>query len=232
MAESPAARHYLVAIDDSENAEWAFNYTTSTMDKHLDVLHLMTIRSEDSSAYGLGAAYAYDLIVKAREAEKARCKKLLRTYARKAHEVGITTHLKLTLGNGHIGEIVCGYITEHKVDFLVMGRRGMGTLSRLFLGSNSKYCIENADCNVVIIKHAFGPEVVHDASKAAVIAAEEEERQWRILEYQHRLEEEAKKQEEDSQKDLEEVRKMEEEERHRREKEDQPGRSVSGRAQD
>ena len=228
------SKKYLVALDPSEMSEWAFNYATYVMDKHVDELHLITIRKEDSyvGTYGIGAAYAYDVLVKAREEEKLRCKKLLRDYARRAHQVGITTPLKLTLGGGHIGDIVCGYIREHKVDFLVMGRRGMGTIQRLFLGSNSKYCVEEADCNIIIMKHPFGPEIAHDASKAEVIAAEEEERRWRIDEYKHKLEEEAKKLKEESQKDLDRVRKMEEEERIRREEEDQPGRSVSGRAQD
>jgi len=144
----------------------------------------------------------------------------------------ISTPLKLTLGSGHIGDIICGYVKENKIDFLVMGRRGLGTIERLFMGSNSKYCIEEADCNVIILKHPFGPEIVHDVSKAEVIAAEEEERRWRIEEYKHKLEEEARRQKEESQKDLELVKKLEEEERHRREEEDIPGRSVSGRSQD
>jgi nucleotide-binding universal stress UspA family protein len=229
-----ATRRFLVAVDASENAEWAFNFTTSIMDKHNDELHLITVRKEDTyaGAYGIGAAYAYDIMVKAREAEKAKCKKLLRTFAKKAHQVGIAKPLKLTMGAGHIGDIICGYVKEEKVDFLVMGRRGMGAIKRLFLGSNSKYCTEEADCNVIIVKHPFGPEEQHDASKQEIIDAEEEERRWRIEEYQRKMEEEKKAHEEESKKDLELVRKMEEEERLRREKEDQPTRSISGRAND
>tara|TARA_R110002050_G_scaffold217013_1_gene353071 strand:- start:884 stop:1573 length:690 start_codon:yes stop_codon:yes gene_type:complete len=228
------SRKFLVAIDASENAEWAFNYTTSIIDKHNDEIHLITVRPEDSyaGAYGMGAAYAYDIMVKAREAEKVKCKKLLRDYARRAHEVGVTHPLKLTLGAGHIGDIICGYVKEQKIDFLVMGRRGMGALKRLFIGSNSKYCTEEADCNVIIIKHPFGPEEVHEASKKEIIDAEEAERRWRIEEYQRKIEEEKKQEAEASKKDLEEVKKMEEEERLRREKEDQPTRSISGRASD
>jgi nucleotide-binding universal stress UspA family protein len=82
---------YLVAIDSSENSEWAFNYTTSIMNKHNDELHLITIRKEEPyvGAYGIGAAYAYDILVRAREEEKVRSKKLLRDFARKAHQVGV-----------------------------------------------------------------------------------------------------------------------------------------------
>mmetsp|Transcript_38071 Transcript_38071/g.52871 ORF Transcript_38071/g.52871 Transcript_38071/m.52871 type:complete len:140 (+) Transcript_38071:330-749(+) len=137
----------------------------------------------------------------------------------------------MTIGRGDVGEVVCSYITDHQIDFLVMGRRGgLGALKRLILGSSSKYCIENADCNVVIVKHPFGPEEVHEASKEAIIAAEEAEREWRIMEYEKKKEREAKEQEEESKKDLELVKKLEEEERERREKEEKHhGRSVSGR---
>ena len=137
--------------------------------------------------------------------------------------------MKLVLGGGEIGEIICEYISEHKIDFLVMGRRGMGMVERLILGSNSEHCIENADCNVIIVKHPFGPEEIHEGSKAEVLAAEEEERQWRICEYEKKIDNEAKKQEEESKKDLEIVKKMEEEERERRQREDHVRKSVSGR---
>ena len=207
------------------------------MDKHNDELHLVTIREgvEGSLALapGFGASGAmYDHVLKQREQEKKRCTRLLRSYARHAHELGFTTKLHLTIGAGDISETLCEYVNEHNIDFLVMGRRGMGAVKRFFLGSNSKRCVEDAGCNVIIIKHPFGPEIVHDATVDDVKAAEEEERQWRIREYERKISEEKKKVEEESKEDLERVRKMEEEERIRREQEDVPGRSVSGRSQD
>mmetsp|Transcript_17403 Transcript_17403/g.48917 ORF Transcript_17403/g.48917 Transcript_17403/m.48917 type:complete len:228 (+) Transcript_17403:114-797(+) len=226
------SRNFLVAIDDSENSEWAFNFAISIMKKE-DTLHLITVRNEDvNTSFGLTSAYAYDLMVKAREQERHRCRALLRRFARKAHNYGMDHPVKLTMGAGHIGDIICGYCKEEKVDFLIMGRRGMGTVKRLFLGSNSKYCIEEADTNVIVIKHPYGPPEVHESKLKEVIDAEEEERKWRIEEYQKKLEKEAKEREAESKKDLELVKKMEEEERLRRESDDVPTRSISGRAND
>ena len=105
-------------------------------------------------------------------------------------------------------------------------------IKRLFLGSNSKYCVEEADTNVIVIKHPFGPEEVHESKLKDVIDAEEEERKWRIDEYQRKLAEEAKDREEESKKDLKLVKKLEEEERARRAGEDVPTRSISGRSND
>ena len=65
----------------------------------------------------------------------------------------------MVMGNGPVGEVVCGYVEGKKIDFLVMGRRGMGKVERLFMGSNSKHCVEEADCNVVVMQHSFGEKV-------------------------------------------------------------------------
>jgi hypothetical protein len=37
-------------------------------------------------------------------------------------------------------------------DVIILGRRGMSNLDRLFVGSTSSYCAENAPCNVIIMK--------------------------------------------------------------------------------
>jgi hypothetical protein len=65
-----------------------------------------------------------------------------------------------------------------------MGRRGLGTIERLFMGSNSKYCIEEANCNVIILKHAYGPEMSHYSSQGA------EEKQFSVKEIESTKKEE------------------------------------------
>ncbi len=91
---------------------------------------------------------------------------------------------------------------DNAIDTLVIGRRGMNTFQRLVTGSVSKYCLENADCNVLVVKvdpysmayvafvaslvyllllfqGSYNIEEEHD-SLSAVISAEEQERQRRI----------------------------------------------------
>jgi len=64
---------------------------------------------------------------------------------------------------------------------LVIGRRGMGKIKRLLVGSTSRYCVEHANCNVMVIKGEWGPSQVH-SSLQEVINAEEEERKRRVEE--------------------------------------------------
>ena len=213
------ARKFLVALDVHENSVWAFNYTTATMDKHNDEIHLLTVRNEPSAgaAAPFGLHVVHEELAKLHEEEKRKSRRLLRSFAKSCHELGITTRLHLSMGRGEVGHVICSYVKEHKIDFLVMGRRGLGGVERFFLGSSSKYCIEEADCNIVVIKHPFGPEIVHDMTIEEAHRLEEEERELRIKEYEKKLEEEKKEREEESKKDLEKCHELEEEERHRRE---------------
>lgn len=37
------------------------------------------------------------------------------------------------------------------------------------MGSTSKYCVENANCNVLVIKGEWGPQEIHDDKKVSFI---------------------------------------------------------------
>eukprot|EP00009_Paramoeba_aestuarina_P000951 CAMPEP_0201514324 /NCGR_PEP_ID=MMETSP0161_2-20130828/6186_1 /ASSEMBLY_ACC=CAM_ASM_000251 /TAXON_ID=180227 /ORGANISM="Neoparamoeba aestuarina, Strain SoJaBio B1-5/56/2" /LENGTH=126 /DNA_ID=CAMNT_0047910851 /DNA_START=162 /DNA_END=539 /DNA_ORIENTATION=- len=120
-----------------------------------DELHLLTVPISHelpaSNAAGLGILYPQ--VVEEREEEKKKCSRLLHTYAAKAHEAGITGALHLTIGQGEVGDALCDYVKTHNIDFLVMGRRGgRGKVERFMLGSSSKKCVEEAECNVIIVK--------------------------------------------------------------------------------
>lgn len=83
-------------------------------------------------------------------------------------------------------------------------------LSNSFESHKVRYVVENAECNVIVIKQPFGASEEHD-NKVSVIQAEEEERI-------RREEEEGPPEVHDS--DLNEIKKAEETERKRRMSED------------
>lgn len=97
-----------------------------------------------------------------------------------------------------------------------MGRRGMGTIARLLLGSVSRYVLENAPCDVVVVKSTVGPEVAHDTTKEAVKRAEEVERARRIESLKQEEQDEQKRRHFQSELDRNVARLAEEEERRRR----------------
>ena len=133
------------------------------MDKQNDELHLLSVPTPPPSASSpfpiTQATVGHNEMVHLWKAEKNKTIELLRGYGGECHKRGVGK-VWLVVGNGPVGEVVCGYVEGKKVDFLCMGRRGMGKVERFFIGSNSKYCVEEADCNVVIMQHSFGEKVV------------------------------------------------------------------------
>jgi len=157
---------WLVAVDDSEWGGYAFTYATTFMNKtqdHLSIMHVCESQTWETST----------------EDEEQRGKKILVHYGHKADAQGI----KFTLmkgSKGGTGELLCKAIDDYTIDHLVLGRRGdTSQIERFFLGSTSKYCVEHASSNVMVVKNPFGPS---DHPKKAAINAEEHERIHRIEE--------------------------------------------------
>jgi len=206
--ENVTRQNWLVAVDDSNYASWAFNYATEYMDKHHDHLYIFNVHDEPNAIYG---GYATpELINSLHEVEERRSKKILVHYGHKAKVQGVKyTMMKGSAANA--GELICKAVKQYNVHQVVTGRRDMGDLKRFFLGSTSKYIVENADCNVIVVKNPVGPEEEH-SERQKVIQAEETERIRRIFE-----EEEIKHKEEQERKAvLEKVKEDEEKERKER----------------
>ena len=58
---------------------------------------------------------------------------------------------RLIKENGAPGEAVCKVIKERKVDHVVMGSRGLGTVSRALVGSVSDYCLHHSSVPVSVV---------------------------------------------------------------------------------
>lgn len=130
-------------------------------------------------------AHAYvsmDFVLDAQHKVDDHHKGILRKHARTAHDHGVTKVHLLMANSDSPGEMICHTAKEKAVDFIVVGRRGMGTLKRLLLGSVSRYVLEHAHCDVIVVKGEYGPDEVHEGSKQEAKRAEEIERNRRIAE--------------------------------------------------
>lgn len=58
---------------------------------------------------------------------------------------------RLIKENGNPGEAVCKVAKERNVDHVVMGSRGLGTVSRALVGSVSDYCLHHANVPVSVV---------------------------------------------------------------------------------
>ncbi|KAL6068920.1 Universal stress protein [Balamuthia mandrillaris] len=143
---------YMVAVDASDHARHAFEATKKMANKETDHIYVLFVAEEVTAVVsGAGGAYVdYSYVVKANERVEQEGKVLLAKYGRELTACGIPH--TLLLGKGYPKEVIVNEAEEKKVDVLVMGRRGMGRVARLFLGSVSQHCVENAPCSVLVIK--------------------------------------------------------------------------------
>jgi len=168
-------QNWLVAVDDSTCASWAFNYATTFMDKQIGHLFILNVHEEPQSIYGSYASP--ELLNRLSEVEDAIAEKILVHYGQKAQQIGI----KYTMIKGlssNVGEFICQTTKRCNIQHVVTGRRDMGDIKRIFMGSTSKFIMENAQCTVIIVKNPFGDEE-ESAYIQKIIQAEHAERdQW------------------------------------------------------
>jgi nucleotide-binding universal stress UspA family protein len=171
---------WMVALDGSDNAREAFYTTLNLMDKRRDELFLVS--TVQSTPVSVGGYQKYS-----DEIEETHRKYLL-DYGRRCDEEGVRYYNPILARGSHIGRMICAAAEKKGVDFLVVGRRGMNRFSRLVAGSTSKHLMENAPCNVIVVKGYFLAEE-RGPSAAEVQKLEEQERQRRIQEFAGKKEE-------------------------------------------
>eukprot|EP01111_Echinosteliopsis_oligospora_P001387 TRINITY_DN12116_c0_g1_i1.p1 TRINITY_DN12116_c0_g1~~TRINITY_DN12116_c0_g1_i1.p1 ORF type:complete len:130 (-),score=29.24 TRINITY_DN12116_c0_g1_i1:116-505(-) len=126
---------YLVCVDGSDNADKAFQRVKEIFQKTQDELYVMIAHSTG-------------------DAEKSEQElSILKNYAKICLDNGFNSKMVAApIPPSGVGAAICEKITELQIDTVVCGRRGLNTIQRLFAGSVSRYVMENATCNVLIVK--------------------------------------------------------------------------------
>ena len=66
-------------------------------------------------------------------------------------EKGLNHEFFVTDPHDKPGHMICELAKEKNVDAIVMGQRGLGTISRMLVGSTSDYVLHHAHVSVIVI---------------------------------------------------------------------------------
>jgi len=144
-------KRILVPIDGSQHSKKALEFACDLATKYDAGLHLLHIVQAVAGEYTLvlgGAAVTID----ANQDELKKAGADLMSSAQKlADEQGCRIAETHTEG-GVPAQKILNYASEHKVDMIVMGTRGLSDLAGLFLGSVSHRVSHLAECTCVTVR--------------------------------------------------------------------------------
>eukprot|EP01083_Nonionella_stella_P150643 480265_1 len=153
------SRKVMIAMDNSEFSQKAINWVNANLLRNDDAILLISIWEEamvntlieelDSEIIHPSPAKP---VAHSKHADfhhtfsQAQCfknhKKLTALLVESSARVNTKT----------IGEELCDFADKMKIDVLVCGTRGLGSIKKAFLGSVSTYVTGNAKCTTIIVK--------------------------------------------------------------------------------
>eukprot|EP00013_Stygamoeba_regulata_P016169 CAMPEP_0177669206 /NCGR_PEP_ID=MMETSP0447-20121125/23296_1 /TAXON_ID=0 /ORGANISM="Stygamoeba regulata, Strain BSH-02190019" /LENGTH=189 /DNA_ID=CAMNT_0019176015 /DNA_START=16 /DNA_END=583 /DNA_ORIENTATION=- len=152
-------RTIVVAIDNSKFAEWAFNFAISIMNIETDKIVLLGVAERLNTAVYGPAFTSGHYLETAQQNIEFQTKSTLIPFGRRCKDMGLKNYSMIMTTSNHAGESIVSYCSEVHADMVVLGRRGIGAVKRVFVGSTSKHVVEHSPCHVVVVK---GPEEKHD----------------------------------------------------------------------
>eukprot|EP01125_Pyxidicula_operculata_P011947 TRINITY_DN3911_c0_g1_i1.p1 TRINITY_DN3911_c0_g1~~TRINITY_DN3911_c0_g1_i1.p1 ORF type:complete len:174 (+),score=17.77 TRINITY_DN3911_c0_g1_i1:101-622(+) len=149
---------WLVCVDGSNNSDWAFHSAINMMNVKDDLLIILSVAELSKVRDYFG--YRDDVFAKRSEDLH---KKILQQYYTIATQLRVEKVKVVLASANYIGEMICETARDYKVDHIVMGSRGLGTIGQLWYGSTSKYVAEHTTCNITIVRRECFPPEEHDS---------------------------------------------------------------------
>lgn len=139
-------KNILVAVDGSQEAEWAFKKAIEIAkrnDAKLLLAHIIDTRT-------FATVEAYDRTIAERADRFAT--ELMEKYKSEAEEAGIAS-VKYEVGYGSPKIVVPKEIAKkNNVDLIICGATGLNAVERFLIGSVSEHITRYAPCDVLVVR--------------------------------------------------------------------------------
>jgi nucleotide-binding universal stress UspA family protein len=136
----------LVAVDGSQEAEWAFNKSIEICkrnDASLIISHIIDMRS-------YATVEVYDRTIAQRSEEYAR--QLINEYKNRAQQNGLKdVDTVIEYGSPKV-KIAKEIAPRYKVDLIICGATGHNAVERIIIGSVSEHITRYAKCDVLVVR--------------------------------------------------------------------------------
>lgn len=139
----------VVAIDGSEQAEHALATACDIANKYKAKLHLVHSPELETIAIAVGASA---VAIEPSEEKVAAAGKHVMAQAEDRARIQGCTPVECVIGNGDPADEILQLAEKSKADLIVTGRRGLGGVASLLLGSVSHKVSQNAPCTCMTVK--------------------------------------------------------------------------------
>jgi nucleotide-binding universal stress UspA family protein len=173
--------NYMIAVDGSDFSNAAFFTGLGMVNTAKDHVYVITVVEDIRQFYSTWTFGPVFIPPDVNEKAKDHARRLLHRYLQVCKKASVQATGLLAVSS-HSGEALCQAVDSKKIDFLIVARRGLGVVKRFFVGSTTKYCVENANCNVLVLKGDWKPAEDHGPALKEIVKAEEAERKRQMKE--------------------------------------------------
>ncbi|MGI2326762.1 universal stress protein [Planococcus sp. YIM B11945] len=139
-------KRILVAVDGSNEAEWAFRKSVEIAKRNnaeLNLVHVVDLRT-------------YSTITKRLPDMDDRVfdqgKELLARYQKAAQEAGLSD-VQVYVSSGSPNTVISrDYAKRLKADLIVCGAQGLNAMERFLMGSVSQHIVRSSPCDVLVVR--------------------------------------------------------------------------------
>lgn len=140
-------KNILVAVDGSEQSKKAFDEAINIAKRNKGKLTLATV-IDTTSFSGTTGGSSIPLMQEVHKKAQRIITELEHHRVPEEHEV----HLTSQISAGNPKREIVDLAEKLDIDLIVMGATGLGALSLLLVGSTTAYVVNQAPCNVMVVK--------------------------------------------------------------------------------